>query len=44
VRIAVKLVFAGAAVSAVPLIITLPPIGDINTYHLRWNGRAETAA
>jgi CDP-diglyceride synthetase len=44
VRTAVKLMYAGAALSTVPLIIVLPSIGDINTYHLRWNGHAETAA
>jgi hypothetical protein len=44
VRTAVKLMYAGAAVSTVPLIIALPSIGDTNTYHLRWNGHAETAA
>jgi hypothetical protein len=44
VRTAVKLMYAGAALSTVPLIIALPSIGDINTYHLRWNGHAETAA
>jgi len=44
VRTAVKLMYAGAAVSAVPLIITLASIGDIDGYHLRWNGRSLTAA
>jgi hypothetical protein len=44
VRTAVKVMYAGAAVSTVPLIIALPSIGDINTYHLRWNGPSLTAA
>jgi hypothetical protein len=34
VRTAVKLMYAGAAVSAVPLIIALAYSGDINAYHL----------
>jgi hypothetical protein len=44
VRTAVKLMYAGAAVSTVHLIIALPSIGDISTYHLQWNGHAETVA
>ncbi len=44
VRTAVKLMYAGAAVSAVPLIITLAFIGDINAYHLRYLGHSLTAA
>jgi hypothetical protein len=44
VRTAVKLMYAGAAVSVVPLIITLPSIGDSKTYHLRWNGHSLAAA
>ncbi len=44
VRTAVKLMYAGAALSAVPLIITLASIGDINGYHLRWNDHNLTAA
>ena len=34
VRTAVKLMYAGAAVSALPLIIALAYSGDINAYHL----------
>ena len=44
VRTAVKFMYAGAAVSTVPLIITLPSIGDIKSYHLRWNDHSLTAA
>jgi hypothetical protein len=44
VRTAVKLMYAGAAVSTVPLIIALAYIGDINAYGLRWNGHSLTAA
>jgi hypothetical protein len=44
VRTAVKLMYAGAALSAVPLIIALAHAGDINAYHLRWNGHSLTAA
>jgi hypothetical protein len=46
VRTAVKLMYAGAAVSIVPLIIALatPIVGDINAYHLRWAGHNLTAA
>ena len=44
VRAAVKFMYAGAALSAVPLIITLASIGDINGYHLRWNDHNLTAA
>jgi hypothetical protein len=44
VRTAVKLMYAGATVSAVPLIIALASIGDIKTYHGRWNGHSLTAA
>jgi hypothetical protein len=36
--------YAGAAVSTVPPIIALPFIGDIKTYHLRWNNHSLTAA
>jgi hypothetical protein len=44
VRTAVKLMYAGAAISIVPLIIALASIGDTNAYHLRWNGHTLTAA
>ena len=44
VRAAVKLMYAGAAISTVPLIIALVSIGDISAYHLRWNGHSLTAA
>jgi len=44
VRTAVKLMYAGAAVSTVPLIIALAYAGDIKAYHLRWNGHSLTAA
>jgi hypothetical protein len=44
VRTAVKLMYAGAAVSAVPLLITLASIGDTSSYHLRWNDHNLTAA
>jgi len=41
---AVKLMYAGAAVAAVPLIIALTYIGDIKAYHLRYLGHSLTAA
>jgi hypothetical protein len=44
VRTAVKLMYAGAAVSTVPLVIALAFIGDTNAYGLRWNGHSLTAA
>jgi len=44
VRTAVRLMYAGAAVSTVPLLLALASIGDANAYHLRWNGHALTAA
>jgi hypothetical protein len=44
VRTAVKLMYAGAVVSLVPLLVALPSIGDVRSYHLRWNGHTETAA
>ena len=44
VRTAIKLMYASAAISTVPLIITLASIGDTNGYHLRWNGHSLTAA
>jgi hypothetical protein len=44
VRAAVKLMYAGAAVSTVPLIIALAYIGDIKAYGLRWNGHSLTSA
>jgi hypothetical protein len=44
VRTAVKLMYAGAAVSTVALIISLASIGDIKSYHLRWNDHSLTAA
>ena len=43
VRTAVKLMYAGAAVSIVSLIISLASIGDIKSYHLRWNDHSLTA-
>jgi hypothetical protein len=43
-RTAVKLMYAGAAVSLVPLLVALPSIGDIKSYHVRWDGHTETAA
>jgi hypothetical protein len=36
--------YAGAAVSTVPLIIALAFVGDINAYHLRYLGHSLTAA
>ncbi len=42
VRTAVKLMYAGAAVSTVPLIIALPYTSDIKDFH--WNGHSLTAA
>ena len=46
VRTAVKLMYAGAAVSTVPLIVALatPIAGDISAYHLRWGSHGLTAA
>ena len=44
VRTAVKLMYAGAAISIVSLSIALVSIGDTNGYHLRWNGHSLTAA
>jgi|HubBroStandDraft_4_1064222.scaffolds.fasta_scaffold401642_1 hypothetical protein len=44
VRAAVKLMYVGAAVSTVPLILALAYTGDIKAYGLRWNGRSLTAA
>jgi len=44
VRTAVKLMYAGAALATVPLIIALAYAGDINAYHVRWNGHSLTAA
>jgi len=41
---AVKLMYAGAAVSTVPLIIALALVGDIKAYHLRYLGHSLTAA
>ena len=43
-RTAVKLMYAGATVSTLSLIIALPVLGDIKSYHQRWNGRSLTAA
>ena len=44
VRTAVKLMYAGAAVSAVPLIVALAYSGDIKAYHLEvLNHRLTTA-
>ena len=44
VRTAVKLMYAGAAVSAVPLLAALAYAGDIRAYHLHWGSRSLTAA
>ena len=44
VRTAVKLMYAGAAVSAVPLIVALASSGDIQRYHLAALGHRLTAA
>jgi hypothetical protein len=44
VRTAIKFMYAGAAVSTVPLIIALAYSGEINAYHLRWNNHNLTAA
>jgi len=44
VRAAVRLMYAGAALSTVNLIIALALIGDINAYHLKWNGHQLTTA
>ena len=44
VQAAVRLMYAGAAVSTVPLIIALAFIGDIKAYHLRYLGHSLTAA
>ena len=41
---AIKLMYAGAAVSLVPLLITLPSVGDVKSYHLRWNDHTVTTA
>jgi|SRR5271165_380377 len=44
VRTAVKLMYAGAAVSIVPLIVALAYRGDIQTYHITLLGHRLTAA
>jgi hypothetical protein len=44
VRIAVKLMYAGAAVSIVPLIVALAYRGDIQAYHITLLGHRLTAA
>ena len=44
VRTAVKLMYAGAAVSTVPLIVALASSGDIQRYHLAALGHRLTAA
>ena len=44
VRAAVRLIYAGAAVSTVNLIILLPSLIDIKTYHLEWNNHPFTTA
>jgi len=44
VRAAVRLIYAGAAVSTVNLIIALPSLIDIKTYHLEWNNHPFTTA
>ena len=43
VRTAVKLMYAGAAVSTLSLIIALPVLRDIKSYHQRWNAHSLTA-
>jgi hypothetical protein len=42
VREAVRFMYAGAAVSTVNLIIALPSLINIKTYHLEWNNRPFT--
>jgi hypothetical protein len=44
VRTAVKLMYASAAVSTVPLIIALAYSGDTKAYGVRWNGHSLTSA
>jgi hypothetical protein len=44
VRTAIRLMYAGAAISAVPLIAALAYAGDIKAYHLHWGSRSLTAA
>jgi NO-binding membrane sensor protein with MHYT domain len=44
VRTAVKLMYAGAAVSTVPLIVALAYSGDIQAYHIAGLGHRLTAA
>ena len=44
VRTAIRLMYAGAAISAVPLIAALAYAGDIKAYHLHWGNRSLTAA
>jgi hypothetical protein len=44
VRTAIRLMCAGAAISAVPLIAALACAGDIKAYHLHWGSRSLTAA
>ncbi|HEY5355809.1 MAG TPA: hypothetical protein VIK57_25495 [Streptosporangiaceae bacterium] len=41
---AVKLMYAGAAVSTLPLLIALAFVGDIQAYHLRYLGHSLTTA
>jgi hypothetical protein len=41
---AAKLMYAGATVSTVPLIIGLFYLADLKFYRLRWNGHSLTAA
>ena len=44
VRTAVKLMSAGAAVGTLSLVIALPVLGDIKSYHQRRDGHSLTAA
>jgi len=44
VRTAIRLMYAGAAVSAVPMLAALAYAGDIRAYHLHWGSRSLTAA
>lgn len=43
-RTAIKLMYAGTAISAVPLIAALAYAGDLRAYHLHWGSHALTAA
>jgi hypothetical protein len=43
VRTAVKLMYAGAAISALPVLAALAYVGDIRAYRLHWGSRSLTA-